>query len=136
MIEGDSRYLVTTITHDNVFVYGYKLEDGFTDYGVMKIQQCNFSLEPSTPISIEILGVEVEFASYEIPSGRGNLFKGQFSSDRAYPRNDRQFQMSLGKMGFYTYQGAALTSISYNVRQINNIPGEAYPFSQGVCPKF
>ena len=132
---GNSRYLVTTLERDNWFVAGYKLEDGFTDFGRLKINQCNFSLEPSTPISIEILGVEVEFASYEIPSGRGNIFSGSFSNDRAYLRNDREFSLQLGKVGFYTYQGAALTDLSYFVRQVNNCPGEAYPFNEAFCPK-
>ena len=133
--EGKSRYLVTTIERDNYFTAGYKLEDGYTDYGLIKLSQCNFSLEPSTPIAFEIAGVEIEFATYEVPTGRGTLLSGSYAIDRAYPRNDRAFQLEIGKIGFYTYQGAALNTIEYYVRQIHNCPGEAYSWRDAFCPK-
>lgn len=133
LISGESENLVTTIMYDHVFTAGYKIEDGFTNYGIGTIRQCNFSLEPTTPISFEILGVEVNFAGYDIPGGSGALFTTQFSSDRHYPRNDRNFQLILGKLGTYTYPGAALAEVGYSVRQVNNLPGENFPFPNPTC---
>lgn len=133
--EGKSRYLTTTLRKEHYFTLGYKLEDGYTDYGLFNVRQCNFSLQPGNPISFEIAGIEINFVEYEVPSGRGVLFQGNTAIDRAYPRNDRQFRFPLSNLGLYTFQGAAITSISYDVRQVRNIPGEAYAFNPAICPR-
>lgn len=133
--EGKCRYLSTIIRNDNLFVMGYKRSDGYTDYGLFKVGQCNFSLFPGTPIGFEIAGVEINFSTYEVPPAAGSLFKGSYAIDRAYPVGDINFRLELSQTGFYTFQGASLVQLNYDVRVINNIPGEDYGYSNPLCPK-
>lgn len=134
--EGKSRYLETVIQLDHTLVNGYMRQNGLTDYGLLELSQCNFSLFPGTPISFEIAGVEINFSTYEVPPAAGRLFQGKFAIDRAYPSINTRFRFPLSRVGFFTFQGAALQRLSYRVEQVNNVAAENRRYNTPPCPKF
>jgi hypothetical protein len=130
---GKITNLVTTLSKDHIFSNGYKLADGFTDYGRAKIFPCNFELSPVASAGQSQGQGNNSQPRYKFPSQSTPVLRAEFSSDRAYQIASRQFKLELSNVGLHINQGAALVSTSYFVRQVNNIPGESYPFTEPSC---
>lgn len=132
---GRIKNLTTIITHDNWFVNAFNTRRNPQTYGNLKLDNCNFALEPSVPVQIEVLGVELNFATYEVVRPRGNVFQGTFSVNPATPSAGSPFQLELGRLGIYTRQGASLVAIQYDVKQVNNVPDTNLGYSTPVCTR-